>query len=73
MNGTLVNLRKLHMSIFDMIVHEPESHETIETMNISAEYNKLRKDLSQMDGPEVLGDGDDWGHGQASLGHVISE
>lgn len=42
-------------------------------MNVSAIWNKTRKEITKMDGPEVLGHGDDWGHGQANFGHAISE
>jgi metallopeptidase MepB len=72
-NGALFHLFLLHFAILDMLVHEPESHEAIESLNISAIYNKLRKELLQMDGLETLGQGDDWGHGHANLGHAISE
>ncbi|MCJ1477254.1 hypothetical protein MMC13_005925 [Lambiella insularis] len=72
-NGALYYLRLLHVSIFDMMIHEPASHEAIKSMNISAAYNKLRKALTQIDGPEELGQGDEWGHGHADLGHVIDE
>ena len=71
LNGALFNLRQLHFGIFDMTVHEPKSHETIEQMKVSETYNSLRKDISKLDGPEVLGQGDDWGNGQATFGHLI--
>lgn len=70
-NAALFNLRQLHFGIFDMTVHEPESHEAIEKMNISETYNKLRKEISQIEGPEVLGQGNEWGHGQATFGHLM--
>ncbi|MCJ1383232.1 hypothetical protein MMC17_006870 [Xylographa soralifera] len=72
-NGALFGLRMLHLSIFDMMIHEPASHEQIETMNLSAEYNKLRKELMNIDGPEALGQSDEWGHGQASIRHLMDE
>jgi len=34
-------------------------------------YNSLRKEISQLDGPEVLGEGYNWGNGQATFGHLI--
>lgn len=70
-NDALFNLRQLHFGIFDMTVHEPASHEAIEKMNISETYNKLRKEISQIEGPEVLGQGNEWGHGQATFGHLM--
>jgi len=70
-NDALFNLRQLHFGIFDMTVHSPSSHKEIEDMKISEVYNKLRKDISKLDGPESLGEGYDWGHGQATFGHLI--
>ncbi|KAI9732964.1 MAG: hypothetical protein M1818_007397 [Claussenomyces sp. TS43310] len=71
-NVALSTLNQLHLSIFDMTVHEPESHEAIEKLNISARYNTLRKELSPIDGPEVS-EGDEWGHGQANFGHLMGD
>ncbi len=72
-NVALYHLRLLHLGIFDMLVHEPESHEAIEKLNISAKWNTLRKDLTQMDGPEILGYDDEWGHGEANFGHLMGD
>lgn len=71
LNGALFNLRQLHFGIFDMTIHEPKDHESLETMNISETYNYLRKDISKIDGPEVLGEGHGWGNGQATFGHLM--
>ncbi len=60
-NDALFNLRQLHFGIFDMTVHEPKSHQEVEDMKVSELYNQLRKDIVQIDGPEVLGGGMDWG------------
>lgn len=70
-NDALFNLRQLHFGIFDMTVHEPASHDTVEKLDVSETYNKLRKDISKLDGPEELGDDYHWGHGQATFGHLI--
>jgi len=71
-NDALFNLRQLHFGIFDMKVHEPTSHEEIEKLDISYTYNKLRKEISQIDGPEALEEYDfTWGNGQATFGHLI--
>ncbi|RDW61620.1 hypothetical protein BP5796_11512 [Coleophoma crateriformis] len=72
-NGALFQLRVLQFSIFDMMVHEPTSHEALERMNMSVEYNKLRKDLMKIDGPEVLGEDYEWGHGEGNFGHVMGD
>ncbi|MCJ1399900.1 hypothetical protein MMC11_003103 [Xylographa trunciseda] len=72
-NDAVLNLRILHLSIFDMMIHEPENHEQIENMNLSVEYNRLRKELMKIDGPEALGESEDWGHGQANIRHLMEE
>ena len=70
-NDALFNLRQLHFGIFDMTVHEPESHKQIQDLDASATFNRLRKEISKIDGPEALGEGYDWGHGEATFGHLI--
>ncbi|RFU26765.1 hypothetical protein B7463_g9574, partial [Scytalidium lignicola] len=72
-NSALSNLNQLHLGIFDMMVHEPESHKAIEKLNISLRYNTLRKELLPIDGPEVLGLGYEWGHGHANFGHLMGD
>jgi len=66
-NDALFNLRQLHFGTFDMAVHEGSSHEALEKMDFSKLYNSMRKDISKIDGPEVLGAGDDWGNGEATF------
>lgn len=70
-NDALFNLRQLHFGIFDMAVHEPASHAAVDGLDASETYNRLRKEISKIDGPEVLGQGFKWGHGQATFGHLI--
>nr|POE82460.1 saccharolysin [Quercus suber] len=70
-NAALFNLRQLHFGIFDMSVHEPSSHAAIEGLDFSNEYNKLRREISKLDGPEALGKGYNWGNGQATFGHLL--
>ncbi|KAL9110668.1 MAG: hypothetical protein Q9227_004845 [Pyrenula ochraceoflavens] len=70
-NGNLFNLRQLHFGIFDMTVHEPKSHAALEQLEVSETYNELRKSICSLEGPEALGKGDAWGHGEATFGHLI--
>ncbi|KAH8587442.1 metallopeptidase MepB [Bisporella sp. PMI_857] len=72
-NGALFQLRVLHYSMLDMMIHEPASHEAIESLNISVLYNKLRKELMQLDGPEVDGKGFEWGHAESTFFHVMAD
>jgi metallopeptidase MepB len=70
-NDALFNLRQLHFGIFDMTVHEAKSHDAVVDLDASTLYNKLRKEISKLSGPEDLGQGYTWGHGQATFGHLI--
>ena len=55
-----------------MTVHEPASHEEIANMPISETYNKLRYEISKLEGPKQSSkDGWAWGHGEATFGHLI--
>ncbi|CRG86921.1 metallopeptidase MepB [Talaromyces islandicus] len=70
-NDALFNLRQLHFGIFDMTMHEPASHAAIEALDPTTTYNSLRHEISKIEGPEALGQGYDWGHGQATFGHLM--
>jgi metallopeptidase MepB len=70
-NDAIFNLRQLHFGIFDMTVHQPKSHEEVEKLDITGLFNRLRKDITLTDGPEVLGEGYNWGHGQSTFGHLL--
>ncbi|KAK8028319.1 peptidase family M3 [Apiospora marii] len=70
-NDALFNLRQLHFGIYDMKVHAPENHETIEKMDLTKLYNELRAELCGFAGPETFGEGYNWGSGQATFGHLI--
>lgn len=70
-NDALFNLRQLHFGEFDMRVHEPASHADLEKLDVSETFNKMRAEISGLDGPEKLGEGYGWGHGQATFGHLI--
>ena len=70
-NDASANLRQLHFGTFDMTVHEPESHAALEAMDFTQLYNSLRPDITMIPGPESIGMGLDWGHGQATFGHLM--
>lgn len=72
-NDALFTLRQLHFGIYDMAVHEPKSHEELEKTDCTELFNTLRTEISALDGPEVLGMGTKWGHGQATFGHLIGK
>lgn len=56
-NDALFNLRQLHFGIYDMKVHAPENHETIEKLDLTKLYNELRAELCGFAGPETFGEG----------------
>jgi len=70
-NAALFNLRQLHFGTYDMLIHEPKSHEDLEKIAFSETYNMMRKDISKIDGPEVSGAKADWGNGEATFGHLM--
>lgn len=74
-NSTTSNmwLISLSISLFDMKVHQPNSHEELENMDFSAEYNRIRRDVTGREGPEAYGEGHAWGHGHAFIGHLMGD
>ncbi len=72
-NNAIFYLRQLHVGIFDMTVHQPESHEAAAKMNTSKIWNTLRKDIMEIEGPESQGQGDEWGHGEVTFPHLLGD
>lgn len=73
-NAAMFNLRQLHFGIFDMTVHSPASHEELEELNYSILYNELREQICGLQGPQTnkaTRGKKNWGHGQATFGHLI--
>jgi metallopeptidase MepB len=71
LNRELAELGYLHFNIFHMAIPEPASHKEVKERNISKIFNSLRKDITGLDGPEVLDGGHDWGHYPASMDHLM--
>jgi metallopeptidase MepB len=70
-NDALANLRQLHFGIFDMTIHTPKNHDDITGVEFGNLYNKLRSEIASIDGMEVKTGNFDWGHGEATFGHLI--
>jgi metallopeptidase MepB len=70
-NDALANLRQLHFGIFDMTIHTPKNHDEITGVEFGDLYNKLRSEIASIDGMEVKTGKFDWGHGEATFGHLI--
>lgn len=63
-------LRDLFFSTFDMLIHTPTSHETLETMNLAESFNKMKSEVYSLPGGERV-DGWEWGHGESVSGTSI--
>lgn len=77
-NSGLFYLRQLHVSIFDLQIHQPPSHASILNTDITSTYNSLWQNITQMAGPSSGGEttytgGNDWGHGYATFFHLLSD
>ena len=55
-NSALLNLRQLHIGIFDMTCHSPKSHADVEAIETSSLFNNLRAEITPIKGPESQGD-----------------
>ena len=72
-NSALFNLRQVAFGMFDMMIHQPADHETIRETNVSATYNRLRRTILPLAGPETEDPADEWGHGEASFVHLMED
>jgi len=68
-NGAIFNLRQLHYALFDMKVHNIPSPGVVGTLEPAIEYNKLRPEISGLDGPDDSKY--DFGNGHATFGHLM--
>jgi metallopeptidase MepB len=60
----------LASSLFDMAVHHPESHAALENMNLAETFNRIRREVRLLHGPEDLGDTPDWGCAFVYFRHI---
>lgn len=70
-SSPLLLLRLIYYGQYDMEIHQPKSHEAIKNLDLSVLFDQRRKETLPLDGPEVLGAGEVWGHGQLMLGHWL--
>lgn len=70
--GPLFYLGQLHRGIFDMAIHQLSSLEEAKSVDLAVIWNKLRKEVQLIDGPEVLGQDYTWGHGYITFTHLMS-
>ena len=73
-NSGLFYLRQLHLSTFDMMIHQPESHAAIEQMDSSRLYNSMWEEITQLEGPKLEGEKrHGWGHGEVTFFHLMGD
>ena len=66
-NHAMHHLLQLHLTTFEMTIHTPESHQAIVDTNFAKLWNRQRKEITMLSGPEDLGEGFEWGHGYSSF------
>ena len=71
-NG-LFYLRQLHVSIFDMMVHQPDSDQALKEMDISKRYTSLWENITHLEGPNKGDQEHAWGHGEAGFFHLMGD
>lgn len=62
-------LKDVFFSTFDMVIHTPTSHEALESLNLAETFNRLKSEIFSLPGGEAIGDGWEWGHGEAVREH----
>jgi metallopeptidase MepB len=71
-NHALASLRQLFISTYDMANYTPSSHDEVLSIDFSERFNKLRSEITIIDGLEIKTGQWDWGHGQGTFGHLIT-
>lgn len=67
-NQGILTLRQIAFSKFDLEIHGPSSHESIESMDLRETYNVLLQNMTLLRGPE---DDNRWGNGYAITPHYM--
>ena len=68
-NGQVFNL---FLSLYDILVHHPATHDDLERMNLAEEFNKLHTEITGFHGGEAVGDGWGWAHGESVFRMIVS-
>ena len=71
-NKPLGTARQLHFALYDMFVHNQDSSEELGSMNLCEVFNKMRNELTSLQGGEALGEGWDWCHGESCYRAIMS-
>ncbi|PNP47351.1 hypothetical protein TGAMA5MH_01167 [Trichoderma gamsii] len=71
LNSAIGALGQLVIGTFDMTIHGPKTHEEAKTRNYGKLWNQIRHDISQIKGPEDIGETMEWGNRYANIGHFL--
>lgn len=66
-------LHNLFFAKYDLLIHSPESHEALEKVSLTETYNTMKSEIRSLAGGEALGEGLQWGHGEAVLRAVLNK
>lgn len=63
----LTELMQVFLADYDLKLHELANHDDAAKLDTTELYNTMYKNISGVDGPEVLGEGYHWGHGVSDM------
>lgn len=69
---TATQVNDFFFTMYDMEIHSPETHEELEKINFTQLFNKMHGRIHHTSGGEAIGDGWEWGHGEARFRNVIN-
>jgi len=64
-------LSLLFQSTYDLTIHSPPNHEAIQEMSLPETFNRLRREISLVPGPEELGESIDTVHGHSRFRAIM--
>lgn len=70
--GAKFYLTQVHYSLYDLVIHDLSEYGNVDKRNSTRLWNLTKKDITLLDGPEVLGEGYEWGFGQAKFGKLFT-
>jgi metallopeptidase MepB len=64
-------LSLVFQSTYDLTIHSPPSHEAIQNMSLPETFNRLRRDIGLVPGPEEPGESMDTVHGHTRFRAIM--
>lgn len=73
-NLAFLTLKQIWLAEFDIAIHSAKNPSEVENMNLSEMYNRLRYQITGLQGPDIYGEGmHKWGCGQARFSHMFGD